>query len=59
VVNFARFHKVDAEHALKSATAKFDRRFREMEASAGEAFSQISLDAKEELWRQAKAQEAK
>jgi hypothetical protein len=30
-----------------------------MEASAGEAFSQLSLDAKEELWRQAKAQEAK
>ena len=59
VVNFARFHKVDAEHALNSATAKFDRRFRDMEASAGEAFSQLSLDAKEELWRQAKAQEAK
>ena len=59
VVNFARFHKVDAEHALKSATAKFDRRFRDMEASAGEAFSQLSLDAKEELWRQAKAQGAK
>jgi nucleoside triphosphate diphosphatase len=59
VVNFARFHKVDAEHALKSANAKFDRRFRDMEASAGEAFSQLSLNAKEELWRQAKAKEAK
>ena len=59
VVNFARFHKVDAEHALKSATVKFDRRFRDMEASAGEAFAGLSLDAKEELWRQAKAKEAK
>ena len=59
VVNFARFHKVDAEHALKSANAKFDRRFRDMEASAGEAFAGLSLDAKEEFWRQAKAKESK
>ena len=57
VVNFARFHKVDAEHALKSATAKFNRRFRDMEATAGEAFAGLSLDAKEDLWRQAKAKE--
>jgi hypothetical protein len=30
-----------------------------MEASAGETFPGLSLDAKEELWRQAKAKEAK
>jgi nucleoside triphosphate diphosphatase len=58
VVNFARFHKVDAENALKQASTKFERRFRNMEASAGEAFTDLSLEAKEELWQQAKAKEA-
>jgi ATP diphosphatase len=58
VVNLARFHKVDAEQSLKSATAKFDRRFRDMEMSAGKAFSGLSLDAKEALWQQAKSKEA-
>ena len=57
VVNFARFHDVDAEHALKAASAKFERRFRDMEASAGDTFAALSLDSKEELWRQAKAKE--
>jgi ATP diphosphatase len=55
VVNFARFHKVDAELALKQASAKFERRFRDMEVSAGDAFLSLSLDEKEELWQQAKA----
>lgn len=57
VVNFARFHNVDAEHALKGASAKFERRFRDMEASAGDAFADLSLEAKEILWLQAKAKE--
>ena len=57
VVNFARFHKVDAELALKQASAKFERRFRDMEVSAGDAFLSLSLDEKEELWQQAKANE--
>ena len=57
VVNFARFHKVDAEFALKQASAKFERRFRDMELSAGDAFAGLSLDEKEELWQQAKAKE--
>jgi ATP diphosphatase len=57
VVNFARFHKVDAEFALKQASAKFERRFRDMEMSAGDAFVGLSLDEKEELWQQAKAKE--
>ena len=55
VVNFARFHKVDAEFALKQASAKFERRFRDMEMSAGDAFAGLSLDEKEDLWQQAKA----
>lgn len=57
VVNFARFHKVDAEQALKAASSKFERRFRNMEVSAGAKFAGLPLDAKEELWQQAKAQE--
>lgn len=57
VVNFARFHKVDAEHALKQASAKFERRFRDMEMSAGNGFVGLSLDEKEELWQQAKVKE--
>jgi ATP diphosphatase len=59
VVNFARFHNVDAEHALKQASAKFERRFRDMELTAGDTFVGLSLDAKEELWQKAKAKETK
>jgi ATP diphosphatase len=57
VVNLARFHQVDAEHALKQANTKFERRFRDMELSAGDAFVDLSLEQKEELWQQAKAKE--
>jgi nucleoside triphosphate diphosphatase len=56
-VNMARFYEVDAENALKAASAKFERRFRAMEAQAGEAFSNLSLDEKEALWQDAKANE--
>jgi ATP diphosphatase len=54
VVNLARFYDVDAEGALKSANAKFERRFRSMEALAGSEFNELSLDAKEQYWQQAK-----
>jgi nucleoside triphosphate diphosphatase len=57
VVNLARFHNIDTETALKTANAKFERRFRAMEASAGDDFSGLSLDDKEALWKQAKAAE--
>jgi ATP diphosphatase len=59
VVNLARFHQVDAEHALKQANTKFERRFRVMELSAGDAFADLSLEQKEQLWQQAKAKEKK
>jgi ATP diphosphatase len=59
VVNLARFHQVDAEHALKQANTKFERRFRGMELSAGDAFVDLSLEQKEVLWQQAKANEKK
>lgn len=57
VVNFARFYKVEPEQALKKATAKFERRFRDMEISAGKAFPGLSLDEKEQFWLNAKAKE--
>lgn len=57
VVNLARFYNVDAEDALKHATAKFDRRFRAMEDMAGSDFPALSLDEKEALWSRAKCEE--
>ena len=54
VVNWSRHLKIDAEHALRNATAKFEKRFEAMEASAGADFAALSLDEKEELWAQAK-----
>ncbi|MGA1850291.1 nucleoside triphosphate pyrophosphohydrolase [Sphingobium yanoikuyae] len=57
VVNLARHLKIDPEVALRGGNAKFDRRFRQMEAIAGDAFVGLSLDEKEALWRQAKQAE--
>lgn len=55
-VNWARHLGVDAEAALRRATAKFERRFRAMEQSSDE-FASLSLDQKEALWQQAKRAE--
>lgn len=55
VVNLARHLKVDPETALRRANAKFERRFRGMEAKAGEAFTALPLDEKEALWQEVKA----
>jgi ATP diphosphatase len=40
------------------ANAKFEKRFKVMEAEAGEAFEGLDLNAKEELWVKAKREEA-
>ena len=53
-VNLARKLDVDAEGALRRATAKFEGRFRAMEQLAGSAFAGLDLDAKEDLWREVK-----
>lgn len=58
VVNFLRAHDIDAETALRAANAKFERRFRAMEALGGEAFAGLSLDEKEELWQDVKKTES-
>jgi len=54
VVNWARKLGIDPEAALRSANAKFEKRFRAMEDMAGEAFTGLTLDEKETLWVQAK-----
>jgi ATP diphosphatase len=54
VVNWARKQGVDPEAALRSANAKFERRFKAMEAEAGDAFEGLDLDGKEALWVKAK-----
>ena len=56
VVNWARKLGIDPEAALRSANAKFEKRFRTMEAMAGKAFEGMTLDEKEELWVKAKRQ---
>lgn len=57
VVNMSRFLNVDAEAALMAANSKFERRFRAMEAKAGDAFAGMSLDEKEAHWQQVKVEE--
>ncbi|GGO90519.1 nucleoside triphosphate pyrophosphohydrolase [Stakelama pacifica] len=57
VVNWARKLGIDPEAALRSGNAKFERRFRAMEAEAGSAFAALDLDAKEALWQAAKRSE--
>lgn len=54
VVNWTRHLGVDPEAALRSGNAKFERRFRAMEALGGEAFAALSLADKEALWQQVK-----
>jgi ATP diphosphatase len=60
VVNLARHEKLDAEAALRRASAKFERRFHAMEQFASEAGDDLgALDAAglEALWERAKARE--
>jgi ATP diphosphatase len=52
VVNWARKRGIDPEAALRRANRKFETRFRMIETEPG--FAAKPLDAKEELWVQAK-----
>jgi nucleoside triphosphate diphosphatase len=58
--NLARHGKVDFGGALRRANAKFERRFRRMEALAaadGVALSSLSLQAQDDYWNRAKGEE--
>ncbi|KQS04853.1 nucleoside triphosphate hydrolase [Sphingomonas sp. Leaf357] len=50
VVNWARHLGIDPEAALRGANAKFELRFKAMEARAGDRFSALPLEKKEALW---------
>jgi ATP diphosphatase len=58
--NLARHARVDVGSAMRRANAKFERRFRRMEALATEqgiALSSLDLEAQDALWDRAKAEE--
>jgi ATP diphosphatase len=60
LVNLARHAKVDFSQALRHANAKFERRFRRMEAlaaMAGEKLDDKSLAEQDALWNRAKSEE--
>ena len=59
--NLARRLNIDPEVALRHANAKFERRFRAMEAMAtenGQDFSELDLEAQENLWQAVKKTES-
>ena len=61
-VNLARWHKLDAETALRHATDKFVRRFRQVEAAlhaGGQTWDAATFEALDALWNEAKAAELK
>ena len=57
VANLARKLDVEPETALRRATAKFERRFRQVEALAAERAIGRDLDALEALWQEVKKNE--
>ena len=60
VANLARHLRVDPEGALRSANAKFERRFAHIESRLGEAGrtpADATLDEMEALWSEAKQRE--
>ena len=54
LVNLSRHLKLDPEQALRKATAKFERRFRQMEQDQPEPLDTLDDDALEAAWQQAK-----
>jgi nucleoside triphosphate diphosphatase len=55
--NLARKLDIDAEAALRRATAKFERRFRRVEALAAARATGTGLEALEALWQEVKREE--
>lgn len=62
LVDFARWHGIDAEDALRETNNRFERRFRFMEAGlkkSGKAIKDASRNERVALWNKAKAREKK
>jgi ATP diphosphatase len=57
-VNFLRARNIAPEDALRSANAKFERRYRAMEVLAEGRFAALSPNEQEALWQAVKASEA-
>ena len=56
-VNLVRSYGVDAEDALRHGNAKFERRYRAMEARTQGDFADLTLDEQEAHWQAVKAAE--
>ncbi|MCB2087456.1 MAG: nucleoside triphosphate pyrophosphohydrolase [Sphingomonadaceae bacterium] len=56
-VNVVRAYGIAPEDALRAANAKFERRFRAMEAIHGDRLKGLTLDQQEALWQQVKQSE--
>ena len=60
LINYARFIKVDPEHALERTNKKFIRRFQRIEELAGaqgKSLHDMTLSEMDELWNQANPEE--
>jgi MazG family protein len=55
-VNLARHLKIDAEGALREASARFERRFRRVEELGAGKLKEASLEDLERLWQRAKGE---
>ena len=53
-VNLVRAYGIAPEDALRGANAKFERRFRQMEALADGKFTELTLEQQEALWQAVK-----
>ena len=56
MVNYARYLNVDPESALEAINQKFILRFSYIEQKAGDQLENMSLDAMDQLWNEAKSQ---
>jgi tetrapyrrole methylase family protein / MazG family protein len=62
LVNVSRHEKIDAETALREATKKFERRFRQVEQtveSSGRPMSEFTLEELDAIWDEVKKLEAR
>ena len=60
LVDWARWHGIEAEDAMRAANAKFVRRFGVIErnvTASGREWRSFTLDELETFWQQAKAEE--